>query len=119
MSADGVDPLVGLRFKFGETKNLPMAASELISENEIHGMRKEIPKEETYNKYGGAARKIEIGRSKKHGTFIRIPFGRIRIDESLIEGDLFTPPKITPFRWGMGKPTLISMKTENSTRGFA
>ena len=59
LSADEVDPLIGLRFKFGKTKNLSRAASELISENEIPGMRKEIPKEETY-KYGDAARKIEI-----------------------------------------------------------
>ena len=54
-----------------------MAASELILENEMPGMRKEIPKEETYNKYGGAARKIEIEAIEKHGTFIRVPFGQI------------------------------------------
>ena len=35
-------------------------ASEKILENEMPGMRKEIPKEETNNKYGDAARKIEI-----------------------------------------------------------
>ena len=52
-SADEVGPLIGLRFKFGTKKNLPMAASELILENEMPGMRKkETPKEETYNKYG-------------------------------------------------------------------
>ena len=60
MSADEVGPLVGLRFKFGETKNLSRAASELIPESEMPGMRKEIPNEETYNKCGDAARKIEI-----------------------------------------------------------
>ena len=43
-------------------KSLSRAASELILENEMPGMRKEIPKEETYNKYGDAARKIEIGQ---------------------------------------------------------
>ena len=30
LSADEVDPLIGLRFKFGKTKNLHRAASELI-----------------------------------------------------------------------------------------
>ena len=41
-------------------RHLSREASEKILENEMPGMRKEIPKEETYNKYGGAARKIEI-----------------------------------------------------------
>ena len=77
LSADEVDPLIGLRFKFGKNKNLPRTASELNLENEMPGMRKEIPKEETYNKYGDAARKIEIEAIEKHGTFIRIPFGQI------------------------------------------
>ena len=76
-SADEVDPLIGLRFKFGNKKNLPMEASELILENEMPGMGKEIPKEETYNKYGDAARKIEIEAIEKHGTFIRVPFDQI------------------------------------------
>ena len=57
LSAGEVDPLVGLRFKFGRTKNLSRAASELISENEMHGVRKETLKGETYNNYGDAARK--------------------------------------------------------------
>ena len=60
LSADEVDPLVGLRFKFGKIRQLPREASEKILENEMPGMRKEIPKKETYNKYGDAARKIEI-----------------------------------------------------------
>ena len=42
-------------------KNLPREAIERILENEMHGAGKEIPKEETYSKYGDAARKIEIG----------------------------------------------------------
>ena len=42
-------------------RHLPREASEKILENEMPGMRKEIPKEETNNKYGDAARKIEIG----------------------------------------------------------
>ena len=37
------------------------------------GIRKVIPKEETYNKYGDAARKIEIDAIEKRGTFIRVP----------------------------------------------
>ena len=41
------------------------------------GMRKEIPKEETQNKYGDAARRIEIGAIGKHCTFIRVPFSEI------------------------------------------
>ena len=65
MGADEVGPLIGLRFKFGETKNLPMDASELILENEMPWSRKEIPKEETYSKYGDATRKIEIGAIEK------------------------------------------------------
>ena len=45
-----------------------------ILENEIPGMRKEIPKEETKNKYGDASRRIEIAAIEKHGTCIRVPF---------------------------------------------
>ena len=40
-------------------------------------MRKEIPREETQNKYGDAARRIEIEAIEKHGAFIRIPFSEI------------------------------------------
>ena len=32
LSSGAVGPLVGLRFKFGKTKNVPRAASELILE---------------------------------------------------------------------------------------
>ena len=119
LSADEVDPLAGLRFKFGETKNLPMAASELISDNETHGMRKETPNEETYSKYGGATRKIEIEAIERHGAFIRIPFGHIPKGASLIEGRFAYAIKINSFRRDMRKPMLISTKTENSKRDFA
>ena len=40
LSADGVGPLIGLRFKFGKMENLSREASEQISENEMPGMRK-------------------------------------------------------------------------------
>ena len=102
-----------------ETKNLPSDASELISGNEMRWARKEIPKEETYNKYGGAARKIEIEAIEKHGAFIRISPGQVPIGESLIEGRFVYAIKINPFQRDMGKQVLILMKTENLTRDFA
>ena len=37
----------------------------------------EIPKEETYNKYGDVAREIEIGATAKHGDFARMPFSEV------------------------------------------
>ena len=37
------------------------------------GMRKVIPKQETYNKYGDSARKVEIEAIGKHGAFKRAP----------------------------------------------
>ena len=49
------------------------------------GMRGEIPKGETYNKYGDAARKIEIDATGDSGTFIRVPFSEIPDAESLVE----------------------------------
>ena len=64
LSAGEVDPLIGLRFKLGKRKNLSMEASERILESEMPGMRKEIPKEETYDKYGDAARKLKSKRLK-------------------------------------------------------
>ena len=50
------------------------------------GMRKEIPKAETYNKYGDAARKVEIEATGKHGAFKRSPCSGIPEGESLIAG---------------------------------
>ena len=81
--------------------------------------KKEIPKEETYNKYGDAARRIEIASIEKHGTFAQIPFEQIPNGVSLIEGGFVYAIKTNPFRRDMRKPTLISMKTENLARGFA
>ena len=60
LSADEVDPLIGLRFKFGKMKYLSRESSGKILENEMPGVGKEIPKEETYNKYGEAARKLKL-----------------------------------------------------------
>ena len=48
-----------------------------ISENEMPGMRKEIPKEETFNKYGGAAREVEIEAIGKRGFLRRIHLSEI------------------------------------------
>ena len=41
------------------------------------GMGEEILKEATYNKYGDAARKIEICDIGKHGDFVGIPFSEV------------------------------------------
>ena len=45
-----------------------------ISKNEMPCIGEEIPKETTYNKYGDASGKIEIGAIGIHGAFARIPF---------------------------------------------
>ena len=42
------------------------------------GMRKEFPKEETYNKYGDAARKIEIGAIENTELLYESPFLEFR-----------------------------------------
>ena len=46
--------------------------SEKINWPEMPGMRNDIHKAETYNKYGDDARKIEIASLGKHDTFIRV-----------------------------------------------
>ena len=55
----------------------PREKSEQIPENEMPGMRKRIPKEETQNKYGGASRRIELEAIGENGTFVRVPFSEI------------------------------------------
>ena len=71
-SADQTDQLEAWRFKMTSgNSNLPSSKSEEISENEIPGMRKAIPKEETYNKYGGEGRGIGIEAVGQHGAFTR------------------------------------------------
>ena len=76
-------------------------------------MRKEIPKEQTQNKYMGAARKIEIDAVGKHGTFIRVPFSEIPDGESLIEGRFVYKIKNKPIAAGRKKPVHIWMKIGN------
>ena len=51
--------------------------SEQILANEILGVRKEMPGEETDNKYGDSAREIEIGNLGKLCGFKRILFNEI------------------------------------------
>ena len=69
-SADQIDPLGASRFKMKSGNyNLPSSKSDGILENERPGMRKAIQKEENYNIYGDAARKVEIEASGEHGGF--------------------------------------------------
>ena len=57
-SAGQSDQLNALRFKMQSgNKNSPREKGGKISENEMPGMGEEIPKEETYNRDGGGARK--------------------------------------------------------------
>ena len=53
------------------------SGSEEISENDMPGMRKAIPKEETFNKYGDAARRVGTEAIEQHATFRRIPLSGI------------------------------------------
>ena len=77
-SAEKIDQLEDLRFKMkSEKSNLSSSKSEKILENEMPGTRNGIPQEETFSKYGGSARKVEIGAIEKHGTCSRIPFSGI------------------------------------------
>ena len=76
--SDQLDQLNSLRFEMQSAKfNLSRAKSEKISENEMPVTRKEIQKEETYNKYGDADREVEIGAIAKRGTCARAPFSGI------------------------------------------
>ena len=62
-SADRIDQLNDLRFKMQSGKcNLPRPNSDEISENEMPGMRKEIPKGETRKKYGAMIGQLELIR---------------------------------------------------------
>ena len=63
-----------LKEKERNNYNLPKIRSEQILENGIIGMGEEIPKGGTKNKYGEAARRIEIGKIGKTVNFTRIPF---------------------------------------------
>ena len=50
-------------------------------------MVNEIPKEETQNKYGEAARRIEIERVGKTESFTRIPFSEVPEGGIIREGE--------------------------------
>ena len=85
MNIAEIDQLNDLRFKIQtKNKNLSRGRHEKIPRDEMHGMDKEIPKEDTYNKYGDAAGEIEIGSIGKHGDFARMHFRKYRMG-SVIE----------------------------------
>ena len=56
---------------------MPLGERGRISENEMPRIRIEIQKGGAYNKYGGSARRIEIGPIEKHGPFEGMPFFEI------------------------------------------
>ena len=73
-----IDQLNALRFKMQSgNKNCPREKIAKISGNGMPGIGKEIPKEETYNKYGDTAREIETAATGKRGVFSRIPSSEI------------------------------------------
>ena len=75
-----------LRFKMkAKNHNLPKEKIEQIPENEMPGMRKEIPKEETQNKYGDASRKLKLAQLGNMVRLYEYHFQRFR-KGSLIEG---------------------------------
>ena len=61
-----------LKEKERKIYNMSKIRSGRILENEIAGMRKEIPEEETKNKYGDAARVIEIEKLENRWNSKRI-----------------------------------------------
>ena len=61
-SAEQIDQLNALRCKMQSGKfNLSRTKSDEISRNGMPCMRKGMPKEETYDKYGEADRRVGIG----------------------------------------------------------
>ena len=54
----------------------------------MRGVGKEIPKGETYNKYGEAARKLKLKRSKNMALLFEFHLVKSPIGGSLIEGGL-------------------------------
>ena len=76
--ADRIGQLNALRFEMQSGKfNLSRSDSEEIMENETPGMRKAIPKEGTYIKYGDASRKVGIDAIGKLGDFAGVTFSGI------------------------------------------
>ena len=85
-SACQIDQLNDLRFEMQSAKfNLSRSKSEKISENEMPCMRKEIPKEETYDKYGTLLGELELSLLGNMGHW-RECFSRKFRMESLIFG---------------------------------
>ena len=69
-SDDRIGQLNDLRLKTKSGNfNLSRPNSEEILENEMPGIRKEIPKEEAFGEYGEDSRKVEIDAIGKHGSF--------------------------------------------------
>ena len=87
----------------------------MILENEMPGMRKEIPQEETYYKYGDASRKVEIGGGELWNTgLLKGPLSRKSRRVSLIEGRFAYTMENNPIAAGRQKrQELMLMKIEN------
>ena len=60
--------------------------SEAIAEHEMPGMREDIHKEGTYNKYGDSYGEIESASIEKHDTFISVLSSGPQEAFSVIEG---------------------------------
>ena len=84
-----------------------MGGSEKIIEREMHGAGEAIQKEETYNKYGGAARRIEIEAIGEHGTFVRTLATEIPEGEVVIDGRFVYTTKHRPVKSGYAKNRCI------------
>ena len=65
-SADQIDQLNALRFKMQSEKH-NLAREKRENCGKWNAWREGAPKEETYRKYGGASRKIEIGDIENMG----------------------------------------------------
>ena len=78
----------------------------------MQGARKEIPKEETYNKYGDSAGKVEIDAIGEHGAFTRPFFGNPGWG-SVIEGRFAYATKISRFRPAVTRQELARMEIAN------
>ena len=87
--------------------------SEIISENEMPAMGREIQKEETYIKYGDAERRIGIEAIEKHGTCVMVHFPEIPDEASLIGGIFAYTVETNPFRPDALKRAHMLAKIEN------
>ena len=59
--------------------------------------------EDTYNKYGDDAGKVEIGAPAKHGTFVRAGISEMPPCGSVIEGRFVYAQKTKPLTSGYAK----------------